>query len=176
MAHPLAGKPPPESLLINPETLRAQYYSERPDVREPEQRVAFGTSGHRGSAARRGFNEAHILAVTQAVCEYRKKEGIDGPLFLGMDTHALSEPAQRTALEVLAAHGVEVRFTDGATPTPVISHAILTYNRGREQGAGRWHRHHALAQPARGRGHQVQPAQRRPGGHGHHRLGREARQ
>jgi phosphoglucomutase len=131
VAHPLAGKPPPESLLIHPETLRAQYYSERPDVREPEQRVAFGTSGHRGSAARRGFNEAHILAVTQAVCEYREKEGISGPLFLGMDTHALSEPAQRTALEVLAANGVEVRFTDGATPTPVISHAILTYNRGR---------------------------------------------
>ncbi|WNG41359.1 alpha-D-glucose phosphate-specific phosphoglucomutase [Archangium violaceum] len=134
MAHPLAGKLPPDSILINPETLRSQYYSERPDVREAEQRVAFGTSGHRGSAARRSFNEAHILAVTQAVCEYRKKEGIDGPLYLGMDTHALSEPAQRTALEVLAAHGVEVRFTDRATPTPVISHAILIYNRGRKQG------------------------------------------
>jgi len=132
--HPLAGKPPPDSFLINPETLRAQYSSERPDVREPEQRVAFGTSGHRGSAARRSFNEAHILAVTQAVCEYRKQERIDGPLFLGMDTHALSEPAQRTALEVLAAHGLEVRYTDGATPTPVISHAILTYNRGRSAG------------------------------------------
>ncbi|MFL5359065.1 phosphoglucomutase (alpha-D-glucose-1,6-bisphosphate-dependent) [Archangium sp.] len=134
MAHPLAGKLPPDSLLINPETLRSQYYSERPDVREAEQRVAFGTSGHRGSAARRSFNEAHILAVTQAVCEYRQKEGIDGPLFLGMDTHALSEPAQRTALEVLAAHGVQVRFSDRATPTPVISHAILTYNHGRQQG------------------------------------------
>ncbi|WNG62272.1 alpha-D-glucose phosphate-specific phosphoglucomutase [Archangium gephyra] len=134
MAHPLAGKLPPESLLINPETLRSQYYSERPDVNVAEQRVAFGTSGHRGSAARRAFNEAHILAVTQAVCEYRQQQGIDGPLFLGMDTHALSEPAQRSALEVLAAHGVEVRFTDGATPTPVISHAILTYNRGRRQG------------------------------------------
>ncbi|MDY7232427.1 phosphoglucomutase (alpha-D-glucose-1,6-bisphosphate-dependent) [Hyalangium rubrum] len=134
MPHPLAGKPPPDSVLIHPETLRAQYYSERPDVREPEQRVAFGTSGHRGSAARRSFNEAHILAVTQAVCEYRKQERIDGPLFLGMDTHALSEPAQRTALEVLAANGVEVRFTEEATPTPVISHAILTYNRGRTAG------------------------------------------
>ncbi len=134
MAHPLAGKLPPDSLLIHPETLRSQYYSERPDVREAEQRVAFGTSGHRGSAARRSFNEAHILAVTQAVCEYRKKEGIDGPLFLGMDTHALSEPAQRTALEVLAAHGVQVRFTQEATPTPVISHAVLTSNRGRTQG------------------------------------------
>jgi phosphoglucomutase len=134
VAHPLAGKLPPDSLLIHPETLRSQYYSERPDVREAEQRVAFGTSGHRGSAARRSFNEAHILAVIQAVCEFRKKEGIDGPLFLGMDTHALSEPAQRTALEVLAAHGVQVRFSDKATPTPVISHAILTYNRGRKQG------------------------------------------
>ncbi|MFL5344532.1 MAG: phosphoglucomutase (alpha-D-glucose-1,6-bisphosphate-dependent) [Hyalangium sp.] len=134
MPHPLAGKPPPDSFLIHPETLRAQYYSERPDVREPEQRVAFGTSGHRGSSARRSFNEAHILAVTQAVCEYRKQERIDGPLFLGMDTHALSLPAQRTALEVLAANKVEVRFTDGVTPTPVISHAILTYNRGRSAG------------------------------------------
>jgi phosphoglucomutase len=132
--HPLAGKPPPDSLLIHPETLRAQYYSERPDVREPEQRVAFGTSGHRGSAARRSFNEAHILAVTQAVCEYRQQERIDGPLFLGMDTHALSAPAQRTALEVLAANGVQVRYTHGATPTPVISHAILIHNRGRSAG------------------------------------------
>ncbi len=134
MAHPLAGKPPPDSLLIHPEALRAQYFAERPDVREPEQRVAFGTSGHRGSAARRSFNEAHILAVVQAVCEYREKQGISGPLFLGMDTHALSEPAQATALEVLAAHGVQVRYTTGATPTPVISHAILTYNRGRTSG------------------------------------------
>ena len=133
MAHPLAGKLPPESLLIHPEALRAQYYSEQPDPQVPEQRVAFGTSGHRGSAARRSFNEAHILAVTQAVCEYRKQEGISGPLFLGMDTHALSEPAQRTALEVLAANGVEVRYSDGATPTPVISHAILTWNRGRSE-------------------------------------------
>ncbi len=133
MPHPLAGKPPPEELLIHPEKLRAQYYSERPDVAVPEQRVAFGTSGHRGSAARRSFNEAHILAVTQAICEYRKQQGIDGPLFLGMDSHALSLPAQQTALEVLAAHGVEVRYTEGATPTPVISHAILTYNRGRKE-------------------------------------------
>ncbi len=132
--HPLAGKPPPDSVLIQPEALRGQYYSEQPDVRVPEQRVAFGTSGHRGSSARRSFNEAHILAVTQAVCEYRQQQKIDGPLFLGMDTHALSEPAQRSALEVLAAHGVEVRYTERATPTPVISHAILTYNRGRSTG------------------------------------------
>ncbi|RJS19310.1 phosphoglucomutase, alpha-D-glucose phosphate-specific [Corallococcus sp. H22C18031201] len=134
MAHPLAGKPPPAEFLIDPEKLRAQYFSERPDPNEPEHRVAFGTSGHRGSAARRSFNEAHILAVTQALCEYRQQQGYDGPLYLGMDTHALSEPAQRTALEVLAAHGVQVRFSDAATPTPVISHAILTYNRGRTTG------------------------------------------
>ncbi|MFP2895469.1 phosphoglucomutase (alpha-D-glucose-1,6-bisphosphate-dependent) [Corallococcus sp. 4LFB] len=134
MAHPNAGKPLSRDLLINPEKLRAQYYDDTPDASVAEQRVAFGTSGHRGSAARRGFNEAHILAVAQALCEYRKQQGYDGPLFLGMDTHALSEPAQRTTLEVLAAHGVEVRYTDGATPTPVISHAILTYNRGRTSG------------------------------------------
>ncbi|NTX55106.1 phosphoglucomutase (alpha-D-glucose-1,6-bisphosphate-dependent) [Myxococcus sp. CA039A] len=131
MAHPLAGKLPPEDLLIDPEKLRARYYAERPDVAVPEQRVAFGTSGHRGSSARTSFNEAHIVAVTQAICEYRQQQGIDGPLYLGMDTHALSAPAQQTALEVLAANGVQVRFTDGATPTPVISHAILTYNKGR---------------------------------------------
>ncbi|MBZ4373489.1 phosphoglucomutase (alpha-D-glucose-1,6-bisphosphate-dependent) [Corallococcus sp. AS-1-6] len=134
MAHPSAGKPLSRDLLINPDTLRAQYYDDTPDASVAEQRVAFGTSGHRGSAARRSFNEAHILAVAQALCEYRKQQGYDGPLFLGMDTHALSEPAQRTTLEVLAAHGVEVRYTDGATPTPVISHAILTYNRGRTRG------------------------------------------
>ncbi|NVJ23677.1 MULTISPECIES: phosphoglucomutase (alpha-D-glucose-1,6-bisphosphate-dependent) [Myxococcus] len=134
MAHPLAGKLPPEDLLIDPEKLCARYYAEHPDVAVPEHRVAFGTSGHRGSSARTSFNEAHIIAVTQAICEYRQQQGIDGPLYLGMDTHALSAPAQQTALEVLAANGVQVRFTDGATPTPVISHAILTYNRGR--GAG----------------------------------------
>jgi phosphoglucomutase len=132
--HPNAGKLPEASQLIDPEALRRQYFEERPDPAVADQRVAFGTSGHRGSAARRSFNEAHILAVTQAVCEHRRKEGIDGPLFLGIDTHALSEPAQRTALEVLAAHGVEVRYSDLATPTPVISHAILTWNRGRQSG------------------------------------------
>lgn len=134
MAHPSAGKPLPREQLIHPEKLRAQYYDDTPDASVAEQRVAFGTSGHRGSAARRSFNEAHILAVAQALCEYRQQQGYTGPLFLGMDTHALSEPAQRTTLEVLAAHGVEVRYTDGATPTPVISHAILTYNRGRASG------------------------------------------
>jgi phosphoglucomutase len=134
MAHELAGKPAPQSLLIDPAKLRGQFFSEKPDPAIPEQRVAFGTSGHRGSAARKSFNEAHVLAVAQAVCEFRKKEGTDGPLFLGMDTHALSLPAQQVCLEVLAANGVEVRYSEEATPTPVISHAILTFNRGRTAG------------------------------------------
>src|SRR5882672_5858386 len=108
MVHPLAGKPAPREVLIDVEKLRRLYYDERPDPGDPQQRVAFGTSGHRGSALRRAFNEAHILAIVQATCEYRKSKGFDGPLFLGKDTHALSDPAQRTALEVLAANGVAV--------------------------------------------------------------------
>ena len=136
MAHPLAGKPPSPEQLINVERLRGQYLSERPDPTIADQRVAFGTSGHRGSALRRSFNEAHILAVVQAICEWRRAQGIDGPLFLGADTHALSAPAQETALEVLAAHNVHVLWAgkDVATPTPGISHAILTYNLGRTSG------------------------------------------
>jgi phosphoglucomutase len=135
MTHPLAGKPAPRSTLIDVQKLRAQYAEEAPDPSIAEQRVAFGTSGHRGSAARRSFNEAHILAVTQATCEHRRAKGIDGPLYLGMDTHALSAPAQVTCLEVLAANGVEVFLAEGetATPTPVISHAILVHNRGRSE-------------------------------------------
>jgi len=134
--HPLAGKPAPASMLVNVPRLITAYYSERPDPHVEAQRVAFGTSGHRGSAFERAFNEAHILAITQAICAYRKERGIAGPLFLGMDTHALSEPAFASALEVLAANEVQVMI-DGArgyTPTPVISHAILTYNRGRKSG------------------------------------------
>ena len=135
-AHPRAGLPPDPSQLIDVEDLRARYASERPDPGNPLERVSFGTSGHRGSAARRSFNEAHILAVVQAVCERRAADGVTGPLFLGKDTHALSAPAQRTAIEVLAANGVETRYAkdDGDTPTPVISHAILAYNRGRLHG------------------------------------------
>src|SRR5205823_13136628 len=127
MAHPLAGKPAPREVLVDVARLRKLYFDERPDPAVPEQRVAFGTSGHRGSSLKRAFNEAHILAVVQATCEYRASKGIDGPLFLGKDTHALSDPAQRTALEVLAANRVDVRYAarDGFTPTPVISHAIL---------------------------------------------------
>src|SRR5918992_3617030 len=133
---PLAGKPAEPSMLVNIPRLITAYYAERPDPTVHEQRVAFGTSGHRGSAFKNAFNEAHILAITQAICEYRKQRRIDGPLFLGMDTHALSEPAFASAIEVLAANGVEVMVDQdgGYTPTPVISHAILTYNRGRKSG------------------------------------------
>jgi phosphoglucomutase len=133
---PLAGKPAEPSMLVNIPRLITAYYAERPDPTVPEQRVAFGTSGHRGSAFKNAFNEAHILAITQAICEYRKQRSIDGPLFLGMDTHALSEPAFASALEVLAANDVEVMVDQdgGYTPTPVISHAILTHNRSRKSG------------------------------------------
>ncbi len=133
---PKAGQPVDSSMLVNVPRLVTAYYSLRPDPAIAEQRVAFGTSGHRGSAFETAFNESHILAITQAICLYRLKQGIDGPLFLGIDTHALSEPAFATALEVLAANGVQTMIdeADGYTPTPAISHAILTYNRGRTTG------------------------------------------
>ncbi len=135
MLHALAGKPAPASVLIDVARLLDAYHAEHPDPANPLERVAFGTSGHRGSSLRRSFNEAHILAIVQATCEHRAVHGISGPLFLGKDTHGLSEPAQRTALEVLAANGVEVFVAEGdaPTPTPVISHAILGYNRGRTE-------------------------------------------
>jgi len=134
--HPLAGKPAPRSMLVNVPRLVSRYYLVRPDPSEKLQRVAFGTSGHRGSSFRATFNEDHVLATTQAICEFRSRRGSPGPLFMGMDTHALSEPALATALEVLAANGVEVRIQEGGgyTPTPVISHAILSFNRGRQTG------------------------------------------
>ncbi len=136
MAHPLAGKPAPREMLVDVPELLRRYRDDAPDPQRPAERVAFGTSGHRGSSLRRSFNEAHILAVAQAVCEHRAAAGITGPLFLGRDTHALSEPAERTALEVLAANGVEVVISEGdaPVPTPVVSHAILGWNRGRAQG------------------------------------------
>jgi phosphoglucomutase len=132
---PLAGKPAPKNLLIDVTRLERAYYERKPDFANPEQRVAFGTSGHRGTPLRGSFTEAHILAITQAICDYRRSKGIDGPVFMGKDTHAISGPAQRTALEVLAANGVEtiIQRDDGVTPTPVISHAILVYNRDRKQ-------------------------------------------
>jgi phosphoglucomutase len=130
------GTRPSEDLLVNVPRLVAAYYAERPDPNVRDQRVAFGTSGHRGSSLKVAFNELHILATTQAICDYRRAERIDGPLYLGIDTHALSEPAFVSAMEVLAANDVEVRIdaNRGYTPTPVISHAILTYNRGRKDG------------------------------------------
>src|SRR5215216_8089822 len=131
---PLAGKPAPKDMLVDLARLEREYYQRRPDVGDPNQLVSFGTSGHRGSSLNGTFTEAHILAITQALCDYRRSQGTDGPLFLGKDTHALSGPAQRTALEVLAANGVEtiIQRDDGVTPTPVISRAILVYNRGRK--------------------------------------------
>ena len=131
----LAGKPAPKEMLIDVARLEKEYYERQPDVSDRNQLVAFGTSGHRGTSLRGAFNEAHILAITQAICEYRGAQKIDGPLYMGKDTHALSGPAQRTALEVLSANGVEtiIQEKDGVTPTPVISRAILVYNRGRKE-------------------------------------------
>jgi phosphoglucomutase len=138
MISPLAGKPAPKEMLVDVGRLEREYYDREPDLGDPNQRVSFGTSGHRGSPLRGTFTEAHILAITQAICDYRHAQGIDGPLYMGKDTHALSGPAQRTAIEVLTGNGVEtiIQRNDGITPTPVISRAILIYNRGRK-------RHHA---------------------------------
>jgi len=132
---PLAGKPAPTELLIDVVRLEKEYFDRKSDVSDRTQLVAFGTSGHRGSSLHGSFNEAHILAITQAICDYRRGQGIDGPLYMGKDTHALSAPAQRTALEVLAANGIEtiIQEGDGVTPTPVISRAILVYNRNRKE-------------------------------------------
>ncbi len=134
--NPKAGKPADASMLVDIPKLITAYYADRPDPKIREQRVAFGTSGHRGSSFARAFNEWHILAITQAICGHRKSQGIDGPLFIGFDTHALSQPAFASAMEVLAANGVETMISqrDEYTPTPVISHAILTYNRNRKTG------------------------------------------
>ncbi|MGH7208337.1 MAG: phosphoglucomutase, alpha-D-glucose phosphate-specific, partial [Nitrospiraceae bacterium] len=132
--HPLAGKPAPTDLLIDVGELERAYYERLPDLSDPTQLVSFGTSGHRGTSLSANFTEAHILAMTQAICDYRRSQGIDGLLFMGKDPHALSTPAQRNALEVLAANGVEtvIQRDDGVTPTPVISRAILVHNRGRK--------------------------------------------
>ncbi len=132
---PLAGKPAPKEMLVDLSRLEREYYERRPDPADPDQLVSFGTSGHRGSSLRGTFTEAHILAITQAICDYRRSRYIDGPLCLGKDTHALSAPAQRTALEVLAANAVTtvIQREDGVTPTPVVSHAILVRNRGRKK-------------------------------------------
>ncbi len=133
---PHAGKPAEDAILVNVPRLVTAYYTDRPDPAVPAQRVHFGTSGHRGSAFDRAFNERHILAIAQAICLHRQQKNVDGPLFLGMDTHALSVPATASALEVLAANEVEVMLAPGEeyTPTPAVSHAILAYNRGRAAG------------------------------------------
>jgi phosphoglucomutase len=132
---PLAGKPVPKEMLVDVARLEREYYARRPDLGNRDQMVNFGTAGHRGTSLRGTFTEAHILAITQAICNYRRSQGIDGPLYMGKDTHALSGPAQRTALEVLAANNVQtfIQPDDGVTPTPVISRAILVYNRGRKE-------------------------------------------
>ena len=132
---PLAGKPATSDMLVDLTKLEREYYQRRPDPADPSQMVSFGTSGHRGSSLNGSFTEAHILAITQAICDYRQSQGTDGPLYMGKDTHALSGPAQRTALEVLAANGVQtiIQKDDGVTPTPVISRAILVYNRDRQE-------------------------------------------
>src|ERR1700738_4033196 len=134
--HPNAGKPAPKDILIDVSRLEAAFYEGKPDPTDPNQLVSFGTSGHRGTSSNATFTEAHILAITQAICEYRRSQGITGPLFMGKDTHALSRPAERVALEVLAGNGIEtfIQRDDGFTPTPVISHSILGYNRGRSEG------------------------------------------
>jgi phosphoglucomutase len=136
MLSPLAGKPAPKELLVDLSRLERDYYERKPDVNDPNQLVKFGTSGHRGSSLRGTFTEAHILAIAQAICDYRRSQGVDGPLYMGQDTHALSRPAQRTALEVLAANGVQtiIQRDGGVTPTPAISRAILVYNAGRSAG------------------------------------------
>ena len=132
---PLAGKPAPKEILVDLSRLEREYYARKPDMADPNQLVSFGTSGHRGSSLLGTFTESHILSITQAICDYRRSKGINGPLYMGKDTHALSSPAQRTALEVLAANDVEtiIQPDNGVTPVPVISHAILVYNRGRKQ-------------------------------------------
>jgi len=132
---PLAGKPAPKKMLVDVARLEKEYFERQPDVHDPNQLVSFGTSGHRGSPLHGAFTEAHILAITQAICDYRREQGTDGPLYMGKDTHAVSGPAQRTALEVLAANNVEtiIQEGDGVTPTPVISRAILVYNRTRKE-------------------------------------------
>ncbi len=147
--HPNAGRLADPAELVDLARLVTAYYVEHPDPADPAQRVSFGTSGHRGSSLTASFNDDHIAATSQAICEYRAGAGIDGPLFLAKDTHALSEPAAATAVEVFAANGVRllVDSRDGYTPTPSLSRAVLVHNAGRSHGARRRRRHHPVAQP-----------------------------
>ena len=170
--HPLAGKPAPPAVLIDVASLEREFLDRTPDPDDPRQRVKFGTSGHRGTPLDGSLTAAHIAAITQAICDYRRGQAIDGPLYMGKDTHALSSLSQDIALEVLAGNDVDtiVQRDGGFTPTPVISREILVHNRGRTGAPGRRHRGHALAQPARGRRLQVQPAERRPRRHRRHAV------
>ena len=160
-----AGTPAQPSDLVDVPHLVTSYYTGVPDPEDVDQQVAFGTSGHRGSSLKTSFNETHILATTQAICDYRTEQGYDGPLFIGRDTHGLSEPAWATALEVLVANEVTVLVDDrdGYTPTPAVSHAILRLNRGRTTGLADGIVVTPVPQPARRRRLQVQPPARRPG-------------
>ena len=173
-----AGTPATTSDLISTTDVIQAYYSLKPDVSVPAQRVVFGTSGHRGSSLDAAFNEDHIAAITQAIVEYRTSQGTTGPLFIGCDTHALSRPAESTALEVLTAAGVRVLAAgpDEYVPTPALSHAILTYNRDATGRAGGRHHHHAQPQPAARRRLQIQPTARRSGRQRRHRVDRTPRQ
>ena len=176
--NPAAGKPVDPSALVNVPRLVTAYFAGKPDPADPAQRVAFGTSGHRGSSLKNSFNENHILATTQAICDHRRETGLTGPLFVGIDTHALAEPALASAVEVFAANGVDIMIDErgGYTPTPVISHAILSYNKGRTSGPRRWRRHHAVAQSARGWRVQIQSPAWRPGRYRRDRQGRKGRE
>ena len=162
---PLAGKPAPPEILVNVAKLVTAYFSGTPDASNPAQAVAFGTSGHRGSAFDSTFNESHVLAITQAICCYRHQHGIVGPLFLGMDTHALSEPAFVTTLEVLAANNIEVMISTGGeyTPTPAVSHAILTHNRDRTEKFADGIILTPTHNPPEAGGYKYNPCQWRPG-------------
>ena len=163
--HPRAGTLAPADLLVDVSALRNEYYRRTPDVTEPSQRVKFGTGGHQGSSLRGTFTEAHVMAITKAICDFRHWLGISGPLYIGRDTHALSEPAFMTALEVLAANGVEVMIDcdNGHTPTPAISHAILAHNRARLSDTADGIVITPSDNPPDAWRRQVQPAQRRPG-------------
>ena len=173
----LAGKPAPKDLLVDLARLERDYYGRQPDVANPDQLVSFGTSGHRGTSLDGTFTEAHILAISQAICDYRKSHGTDGPLFMGKDTHALSAPAQRTALEVLAANDVQtvIQSNDGATPTPVISHAILVHNRGRKERLADGIVITPSHNPPSDGGFKYNPTQWWSGGHGCDALGARSR-
>jgi phosphoglucomutase len=170
--HPRAGTPADSSDLIDVPRVVSRYYTEHPDAEAPEQRVAFGTSGHRGSSLNTAFNEDHIVATSQAIVEYRKNQGTDGPLFLGRDTHALSEPAMVSALEVFAANDVTVLIDsrDGYTPTPALSHAILVYNRGRTSGLADGVVVTPSHNPPQDGGFKYNPPERRPRRHRRHQV------